>query len=44
MTTENIADFTQEEKEELEERILKLSKTYQFEGEEISTVDLSGLD
>ena len=44
MMTENIADFTQEEKEELEERILKLSKTYQFEGEEISTVDLSGLD
>ena len=44
MTNENIADFTQEEKEELKERVLKLSKTYHFEGEEISTVDLSGLD
>ena len=44
MTNENIADFTQEEQAELEERVLKLSKTYNFEGEEINTVDLSGLD
>jgi len=44
MTNENIADFTQEEQAELEERVLKLSKTYNFEGEEVDTVDLSGLD
>jgi len=45
MTKEiNNTEFTQEEINELEERVLKLSKTYNFEGEEISTVDLSGLD
>ena len=44
MTNENIADFTQEEQAELEERVLRLSKTYHFEGEEVSTVDLRGLD
>jgi len=37
-------DLTQEEKTELKERIVVLSKTYQFEGEEVKTVDLSGLD
>ena len=45
MTKEiNNTEFTQEEINALEERVLKLSKTYHFEGEEISTVDLSGLD
>ena len=45
MTKEiNNTEFTQEEINALEERVLKLSKTYNFEGEEISTVDLSGLD
>jgi len=45
MTKEiNNTEFTQEEINELEERVLKLSKTYNFEGEEINTVDLSGLD
>ena len=45
MTKEiNNTEFTQEEINALEERILKLSKTYNFEGEEINTVDLSGLD
>ena len=37
-------DLTQEEKTELEKRVVVLSKTYQFEGEEVKTVDLSGLD
>lgn len=45
MTKEiNNTEFTQEEINALEERILKLSKTYNFEGEEINTVDLNGLD
>ena len=45
MTKEiNNTEFTQEDQTALEERVLKLSKTYNFEGEEVSTVDLRGLD
>ena len=44
MTKEINTEFTQEDQTALEERVLKLSKTYNFEGEEVSTVDLRGLD
>jgi len=44
MSKENILEFTQEEAQELESRVVVLSKAYHFEDEDIKTVDLSGLD
>ena len=44
MSKENILEFTQEEAQELESRVVVLSRAYHFEDEDIKTVDLSGLD